>query len=89
MSNASAQEINQTSQAKVFISYSRRDIAFADQLDAALKMRGFEPLIDRTDIYAFQESWEAVILIDFSEMRAAGVTHPLMDEIEKQFSAGG
>src|SRR3974390_1511546 len=43
------------SKAKVFISYSRKDINFADRLDAALKARGFEPLIDRTDIYAFEE----------------------------------
>jgi tetratricopeptide (TPR) repeat protein len=48
------------SKAKVFISYSRKDIAFADHLDAALKARGFEPLIDRTDIYAFEEWWKRV-----------------------------
>jgi formylglycine-generating enzyme required for sulfatase activity len=46
--------------AKVFISYSRKDMAFADRLDAALKARGFEPLIDRTDIYAFEEWWKRV-----------------------------
>src|SRR6516164_2474586 len=46
--------------AKVFISYSRKDITFADRLDAALKQRGFEPLIDRTDIYAFEEWWKRV-----------------------------
>jgi tetratricopeptide (TPR) repeat protein len=46
--------------AKVFISYSRKDIVFADRLDAALKARGFEPLIDRTDIYAFEEWWKRV-----------------------------
>jgi len=45
---------------KVFISYSRKDTAFADRLDAALKARGFEPLIDRTDIYAFEEWWKRV-----------------------------
>ena len=32
------------SEAKVFISYSRKDMPFADRLDAALKARGFEPL---------------------------------------------
>jgi hypothetical protein len=31
--------------ARVFISYSRKDMAFADNLEAALKARGFEPLI--------------------------------------------
>ena len=46
--------------AKVFISYSRKDMAFADRLDAALKARGFETLIDRTDIYAFEEWWKRV-----------------------------
>ena len=46
--------------AKVFISYSRKDIEFANRLDATLKERGFEPLIDRTDIYAFEEWWKRV-----------------------------
>jgi hypothetical protein len=31
------------SKLKVFISYSRKDMAFADRLEAALKARGFEP----------------------------------------------
>ena len=35
------------SKAKIFISYSRKDTAFADLLEQALKARGFEPLIDR------------------------------------------
>jgi hypothetical protein len=46
--------------AKVFISYSRKDMAFADRLEAALKARGFVPLIDRSDIYAFEEWWKRV-----------------------------
>ena len=46
--------------AKVFISYSRKDIDFADRLDAALRARGFEPLIDRTEIYAFEEWWKRI-----------------------------
>jgi hypothetical protein len=33
--------------------------------------------------------WETVVLEAFGEMRKAGLTHPLMDEIEKQFAAGG
>jgi len=33
--------------------------------------------------------WETVVLEDFGEMRNAGLTHPLMDEIEKRFAAGG
>jgi formylglycine-generating enzyme required for sulfatase activity/Flp pilus assembly protein TadD len=57
---AAGQELEDRSKAKVFISYSRKDLAFADQLDAALRKRGFEPLIDRTDIYAFEEWWKRV-----------------------------
>lgn len=41
---------------KVFISYARTDLAFADQLVAALKERGFEAFIDRGDI-APGEPW--------------------------------
>ena len=44
--------------AKIFISYSRKDGTFADRLDAALKARGFEPLIDREEIYAFEDWWK-------------------------------
>jgi hypothetical protein len=39
----------QLTKAKVFVSYSRKDIQFADRLETALKARGFEPLIDRTE----------------------------------------
>jgi hypothetical protein len=46
--------------AKVFISYSRRDMAFADRIEAALKARGFEPLIDRSEIYAFEDWWKRI-----------------------------
>ncbi len=60
MSDASAQETGQPSKAKVFISYSRKDLHFANRLDAALKARGFEPLIDRTEIYAFEEWWTRI-----------------------------
>jgi hypothetical protein len=35
-------------------------MAFADRLEAALKDRGFEPLIDRTEIYAFEEWWKRI-----------------------------
>jgi formylglycine-generating enzyme required for sulfatase activity len=59
MADAVAPEANQ-SRAKVFISYSRKDMAFADRLEAALKARGFDPLIDRTDIYAFEEWWKRI-----------------------------
>src|SRR6266436_7309142 len=46
--------------AKVFISYSRKDMAFADQLEAALRARGIEPLIDRSEIYAFEDWWKRI-----------------------------
>src|SRR5258707_14897749 len=47
-------------QARVFISYSRKDMAFAERLEAALKARGIEPLIDRTEIYAFEDWWKRI-----------------------------
>ena len=36
-----------------------------------------------------QESWEDFILGEFAQLRKARLTHPLMDEIEKRFTAGG
>jgi TIR domain len=45
--------------ARIFISYSRKDMAFADRLETALKARGFEPLIDRIEIYAFEDWWKS------------------------------
>jgi tetratricopeptide (TPR) repeat protein len=35
------------------------------------------------------ESWDTVVLKDFAELRKAGLTHPLMHEIENRFAAGG
>jgi hypothetical protein len=46
--------------AKIFISYSREDLAFADRLEAALKARDFEPLIDRAGIYPFEDWWKRI-----------------------------
>src|SRR5215471_1932894 len=60
MTDASAQQSGRASKAEAFISYSRKDIDFANRLDAALRARGFEPLIDRTDIYAFEKWWERI-----------------------------
>jgi tetratricopeptide (TPR) repeat protein len=34
-------------------------------------------------------SWEAVILVDFAQLRQAGLTNPLMGEIEKLFASAG
>ena len=42
---------------KVFVSYSRRDVDFADQLVHVLADRGFEVVIDRKDIDA-AERWK-------------------------------
>jgi hypothetical protein len=42
---------------RVFISYSRDDLKFVDQLDAALNLCGFECLIDRHDISG-GEDWK-------------------------------
>ncbi len=45
---------------RLFISYSRKDMNFVDGLEAALRARGFEPLVDRTEISAFEPWWERV-----------------------------
>src|SRR5215470_14043740 len=58
--DAADPDVVSQSRAEIFISYSRKDVVFADQLEAALKARGFEPLIDRTDIYAFEDWWKRI-----------------------------
>src|SRR5437660_8766717 len=58
--DSAGRESADPAKARVFISYSRRDMGFADRLEAALKARGFEPLIDRTEIYAFEEWWKRI-----------------------------
>ncbi len=40
---------------KVFISYSRADLDFADQLDACLELTGFDSTLDRQGIHAGEE----------------------------------
>ncbi len=35
-------------------------MAFADRLEPALKACGFEPLIDRAEIYAFEDWWKRI-----------------------------
>jgi TIR domain len=57
---AAAEPAQYQPKAKIFISYSRKDMAFADRLEAALKARGFEPLIDRSEIYAFEDWWKRI-----------------------------
>jgi formylglycine-generating enzyme required for sulfatase activity len=51
---------NVETKTRVFISYSRKDMVFADRLEAALKARGFEVLIDREEIYAFEDWWKRI-----------------------------
>ena len=41
---------------KVFVSYSRADVSFADQLVLALEDKGFDPILDRHDISG-AENW--------------------------------
>ena len=48
------------SKPKIFISYSRKDTSFADQLEEALNARDFHPLIDRSDIYVFEDWWQRI-----------------------------
>jgi len=49
-----------SSKVRIFISYSRKDMTFADRLEAALKKRGYDPLIDRDEIYAFEDWWKRI-----------------------------
>src|SRR5580692_7151709 len=46
---------------RVFISYSRRDLAFTERLVAALEARGFDVLIDRRNLPAL-EDWERELI---------------------------
>jgi len=46
-----------SSYAKVFVSYSRKDLPFAQMLVAALVERGFDAFLDKTDI-APGEPWK-------------------------------
>ena len=49
-----------TQELRVFISYSRADLAFVDRLDLALKPRGITLYIDRNDIAAFEDWRERI-----------------------------
>ena len=46
--------------AKIFISYSRKDMGFADRLQTELEARGLIVLIDRSEIYAFEDWWTRI-----------------------------
>ena len=59
MSNgANSKADKSAAKAKVFLSYSRKDSAFAEQLLAALSERGLEPYLDKQDI-APGEPWQS------------------------------
>lgn len=48
------------SKTKIFISYSRKDTIFADRVEEALRARNLHPLIDRSDIYIFEDWWRRI-----------------------------
>src|SRR5262249_3384576 len=60
MEPAASPRGNAQPQAKVFISYSRRDMALADRLERARRVRGIEPLIDGSEICAFEDWWRRI-----------------------------
>ena len=49
-----------THELRVFVSYSRADLAFVERLDAALEPRGIKLYIDRHDIAAFEDWRERI-----------------------------
>src|SRR5262249_14522818 len=53
----STNEIRPADKLNVFISYSRNDLEFADQLDAGLRLCGFETVLDRLGISG-GEDWK-------------------------------
>ena len=53
-----AEASSKSEQLRVFISYSRDDLAFADQLDATLKLIGFDTSMDRHGVHG-GENWKA------------------------------
>src|SRR5947209_7789909 len=53
-------ELGNQSKTKVFVSYAREDLTFVERLEAALMARGIAPLIDKTEIYAFDEWWKRI-----------------------------
>ena len=68
-----AESAQQGDKLNVFISYSRDDLAFADQLDAALGLAGFGATIDRQGISA-GEDWQTrlgALIRDLDNLRAS------------------
>jgi tetratricopeptide (TPR) repeat protein len=50
----------QEAKTKVFVSYSRKDMVFVDRLAAGLEANAIALLIDRTEIYAFEDWWKRI-----------------------------
>ena len=61
-------------------------LMFLGRIDEAralyLQYRGTKNVSD-------EKSWETIILDDFAALRKAGLTNPLMNEIEGQFTTAG
>ncbi len=55
-----ANSVPNSANLKIFISYSRRDMSFVDRLEAALKTKKIVPIIDRGEIYAFEDWWRRI-----------------------------
>jgi hypothetical protein len=78
---------------RVFISYSRKDAAFAEQLLAALGDRGFDPFLDKKDILpgepwrdrlgALIVSADAVVFIVSPDSIASDICNWEIDETER------
>ena len=67
----------------VFISYSRDDLGFADQLDAALGVTGFAPTLDRHGVSG-GEAWKIrlgnlILRCRHGYFRAVAVIFPFPD----------
>jgi WD40 repeat protein len=50
----------ESAELRVFISYSRQNIAFVDRLEAALQNRGIKAAVDRTEIEKSEDWWKRI-----------------------------
>ena len=84
---------DETRKLNVFISYSRDDLAFADQLDAALGLAGFGASMDRQGISGGEE-WEKRLgaLVRDADTVKVGEASPmdgsswLLDPIDRDYT---
>jgi tetratricopeptide (TPR) repeat protein len=68
----------------LFHTYRARALMFLGRVDEARALYGRYRLEKNVKD---GKSWETLVLEDFAELRKAGLHHPLMNEIEKQFRA--